>query len=456
MTILLPKEQHLAQAGLASLPPGWSVIELGTLLSEARGISVGVMYPGDHDPSGVPLIKVGDLGGSEINESPPFRISHQVHQEYRRTALEGGELLLTLVGAVGQCAIVPSSMKGWNAARAIAVLRFRHPEDAEFVRLCLLSEPLQYLMNAWSNTTVQTTLNLKEVRLLPLPWPGDTHERRRIAATFGCLDDKLRLNRRMNQTLEALAAAIFKAWFIDFEPVKAKAAGAKSFPSMPQPVFDALPSSLVPAPNSPSGEIPRGWAVGLLGEIVEQIRDAIEPGDVSPEFRYIGLEHMPRGSICLDQNGAPEDVSSLKMRFSKGDILFGKLRPYFKKVGIPGFAGICSSDIIVARPKDKRDLAFAIGHLSSQEFIDYCDRCSNGAKMPRVNWSDMARYEVVIAPEPVMAAATELFSPLIQQIHGNIEESATLAALRDLLLPKLLSGEVRVETAEFRKEAAGV
>jgi type I restriction enzyme S subunit len=292
-----------------------------------------------------------------------------------------------------------------------------------------------------------TNLSLSREDFLSYPLPIPSPSQRQLAHTLDDLEARLELNRRTNQTLEALAATIFKAWFMDFEPVKAKAAGAKSFPSMPQPVFDTLPSSFVPAPKSPSGEIPKGWTIGSLGEVVEQIRDAIEPGEVSPELRYIGLEHMPRGSICLDQNGAPEDVSSLKMRFSKGDILFGKLRPYFKKVGIPGFAGICSSDIIVARPKGKRDLAFAIGHLSSQEFIDHCDRCSNGAKMPRVNWSDMARYEVVVAPETVMAAATELFSPLIQQIHANIEESATLAAMRDLLLPKLLSGEVRVATA---------
>lgn len=83
MTILLPKEQHLAQAGLASLPPGWSVIELGTLLSEARGISVGVMYPGDHDPSGVPLIKVGDLGGR-----PTGAIMALIARDYRPSSGE--------------------------------------------------------------------------------------------------------------------------------------------------------------------------------------------------------------------------------------------------------------------------------------------------------------------------------------------------------------------------------
>lgn len=403
---------------------------------------------------GVPLVTAKIVKSGRIETPTEFIAESDFESWMRRGMPKPGDVVITTEAPLGEVAQLDSRRVAL-AQRLICLRGKPGLLDNTFLRFVLQGQSVQEQLTARSSGTTVLGIRQSELRRVMLPVPP-LAEQRAIAEVLVSLDDKIELNRRMNQTLEALAAAIFKAWFIDFEPIKAKAAGAKSFPSMPQPVFDALPSSLVLAPNSPSGEIPKGWSVCSLGEVVEQIRDAIEPGDVSPELRYIGLEHMPRGSICLDQNGASEDVSSLKMRFSKGDILFGKLRPYFKKVGIPGFAGICSSDIIVARPKDKRDLAFAIGHLSSQEFIDYCDRCSNGAKMPRVNWSDMARYEVVVAPEPVMAAATELFLPLIQQIHANIEESATLASLRDLLLPKLLSGEVRVATAEFRKEAAGV
>src|SRR5439155_12278068 len=114
---------HLADAGLAVLPDGWDVTELGDILSQDRGISVGVMYPGDDISDGVPLIKAGDLNGSIINPRPEFRISKEKHHEYRRTELQGGELLMTLVGNVGQCAVVPQSMAGWNTARAVAVMR---------------------------------------------------------------------------------------------------------------------------------------------------------------------------------------------------------------------------------------------------------------------------------------------------------------------------------------------
>src|SRR5665811_1491653 len=121
---------HLAEAGVDALPKDWDVVELGSLFSDDRGVSVGVMYPGDHVPDGVPLIKAGDLNGSIINPRPEFKISKEKHQEYRRTELAGGELVMTLVGNVGQCAVVPSRMAGWNAARAIAVMRLADASEA--------------------------------------------------------------------------------------------------------------------------------------------------------------------------------------------------------------------------------------------------------------------------------------------------------------------------------------
>ena len=136
-------------------------------------------------------------------------VSLQKHQEYRRTELKGGELLLTLVGDIGQCAIAPISIAGWNVARAIAMIKLKDPRDAAYVRFCLLSKPIQRLMQNWANTTVQTTLNLKEIKQLPLPWPP-AYERRRIADILGALDDKIEVNRRINLTLEMMAQALFK------------------------------------------------------------------------------------------------------------------------------------------------------------------------------------------------------------------------------------------------------
>ena len=98
--------QILEEAGVIDLPKEWDIVRLESLLCDDRGISVGVMYPGDHDPAGIPLIKAGDLAGSRINPKPEFRITTDKHREYRRTELAGGELLISLVGDVGRCALL--------------------------------------------------------------------------------------------------------------------------------------------------------------------------------------------------------------------------------------------------------------------------------------------------------------------------------------------------------------
>jgi type I restriction enzyme, S subunit len=253
----------------------------------------------------------------------------------------------------------------------------------------------------------------------------------------------------MNRTLEAMAQVLFQSWFVDLDPVRAKMAGR-------QPAgMDAETAALFPDSlgSSQLGDIPRHWAVVALGEIATSVRDVVDPCDVDQRMPYIGLEHMPRRSLALGEWGLAGDVGSAKSRFMKGDILFGKLRPYFHKVGVAPIDGVCSTDILTVRPNDYRWLGFVLGHLSSDALIDYADGCSAGTRMPRVSWSDLRRYPVICPPDDVAAALTNATGPMLHRIHASILESRSLAALRDALLPMLLSGKLRVPDAEKCLEA---
>jgi len=432
---------HLADAGVEDLPAGWDVVTLGDQLAPERGIAVGVMYPGDHDPDGVPLIKAGDLHGSVINPAPDFRISRERNHEYRRTELKGGELLMTLVGNVGQCAVVPKSMAGWNTARAVAVMRLADPTDATFVQQCLLSAPLQHLMDVWCNTTVQATLNLKEIRQLPLPWPPK--KSRDLIAAFGkAIDDKINLNRRMNATLEAMVRAMFQSWFVDFDPVRAKLDG------LPPAGLDSATAALFPESLqiSPLGHIPRGWTASNLAEIATNPRRGVQAKNIHPNTPYIALEHMPRRSIALGDWEDSAAVVSNKFAFNKNEILFGKLRPYFHKVGVAPFDGICSTDILVLAPKSPEWFGFLLGHASSDDLVQFTDLASTGTKMPRTNWSDIGSFRVAIPPRAVADIFTRTIRPIVEKIQFNIRQIRVLGDLRDNVLPKLLSGELSVST----------
>jgi len=253
----------------------------------------------------------------------------------------------------------------------------------------------------------------------PLP------EQRAIAAILGALDDKIELNRRMNQTLEAMAQALFKSWFVDFEPFRDQS-----------------------MQDSPLGEIPVGWWVGKLGDIADNQRRGVQPNQISSDTPYIGLEHMPRHCITLAEWGKASDIQSNKFEFKRGEILFGKLRPYFHKVGIAPVDGVCSTDILVVTPKEHEWFGLVLGYIFSDKFVNYTDAASTGTKMPRTNWDDVARYGIVLPPKHLAEAFTEHIRPLIDRITVNIYESHSLASIRDTLLPKLLSGEIRVKDAE--------
>jgi type I restriction enzyme S subunit len=288
-----------------------------------------------------------------------------------------------------------------------------------------------------------TTLANIKIRIPPLP------EQRAIAHILGTLDDKIALNRRMSETLEQMARAIFKACFLDFEPVRAKMEGrwrrGESLPGLPAHLYDLFPDRLV---DSELGDIPEGWRVGKLADVAENWRRSVEPENIHPDSAYIGLEHMPRRSIALFTWSAASQIESNKFEFRQGDMLFGKLRPYFHKVGVAPVDGVCSTDILVVRPKHTSWFGFVLGHLSSTEFVEYTSAGSGGTRIPRTNWADMARYEFALPPETVAESFTGLVRPSIEQIILNIHESRTLAALRDALLPRLIRGELRTKDAE--------
>lgn len=269
------------------------------------------------------------------------------------------------------------------------------------------------------------------------------NEQRAIAHILGTLDEKIELNRKMNQTLEAMARAIFKSWFVDFDPVRAKAEGRD--PGLPRELAAIFPDSFE---DSELGDIPKGWKIGKLGNVANHPRRGVQPREIEASIPYIALEHMPKRCITLAEWGYAEGLESNKFEFKKGEILFGKLRPYFHKVGVAPVDGVCSTDIIVIAPHSEHWFGFVLGNVSSTEFVEYTNAGSTGTKMPRTNWDEMARYEVVIPSEAIAAAFNERMRASVEKITANIHESRTLAALRDALLPKLLSGEVRVKQQE--------
>ena len=272
-------------------------------------------------------------------------------------------------------------------------------------------------------------------------------EQRAIGRMLGALDDRIGLNRRMNETLEAMARALFRSWFVDFDPVRARMEGRAT--GLPPGIADLFPNRIA---DSEMGEIPEGWEVTSLGEVAFVSRDGTDPASEASDTPYIGLGDMPRGSIALTDWSKIGSVSSRKSTFLAGDILFGKLRPYFHKVGIAPVDGFCSTDILVLRSRRPDWFSLVLACVSSSEFVAHTSQSATGTKMPRTSWQAMSGYELCRPTDAIASGFERIVSPMLGRIVRNIHESRTLAALRDALLPKLVSGEIRVPTAN--REAA--
>ena len=232
-----------------------------------------------------------------------------------------------------------------------------------------------------------------------------------------------------------MARAIFEDWFIDFGPTRAKMEGRE--PYLPPEVWELFPDSFA---DSEIGEIPEGWEMGHLSDIADSPRRGVSPSEIAGDTPYIGLQHMPRHSIALTEWEYAGDVSSSKAIFNRGELLFGKLRPYFHKVGIAPLDGVCSTDIVVLRPKVKVWSAFVISCISDDDFVGYTDRTSTGTRMPRTSWKTMGNYEICLPPYNVVAAFQDVTQSMFERIVTNIHEARALANQRDTLLPKLIAG----------------
>ena len=308
---------------------------------------------------------------------------------------------------------------------------------------CLLT----YDINGMDSGSAIPSTSRDEFYKLPVRLPS-LNEQERIAEVLSIFDDRIALLRETNATLEAIAQALFKSWFVDFDPVHAKQQGIA-------PVgLDEATAALFPDSfeESALGLVPKGWRVGTLGDIAATVRKQLQPSELHSELHYVGLEHIPRKSSSLSAWDNAEGLESAKASFDKGDILFGKLRPYFHKVVIAPFDGVCSTDILVCQPKAPAYYGLTAMHLFSTTLIDYADRLSNGAKMPRVNWKDLADYPICVPPETVGANYSETITPLVSRMVANVHQAQTLATLRDTLLPRLISGQLRLPEAEAMLE----
>jgi type I restriction enzyme S subunit len=420
----------------------WETVPLDSLIEPTRGISYGIVQPGTPVADGVPIVRVSDVRDGRVEVSTPLRVARDIEAAHARTRLAGGELLLTLVGTVGEAAVVPASLAGWNTARAVAVVPVRKEVGAHWVKLALAAPGVRAIIDSRLNTTVQATLNLGDVAQLPIVLPP-IRERKTIAHILGTLDDKIELNRRMSETLEAMARALFKSWFVDFDPVRAKAEGRD--PGLPKPIADLFPDRLV---DSELGEIPEGWEVGTLADLSALNPEVWARRSRPAEINYVDLANTKWGRIDSVTAHAAADAPSRAQRVLRpGDTIIGTVRPgngSYALISESGLTGSTGFAVLRPRAPHYAQLVYLAG--TAPESIDALAHLADGGAYPAVRPEVVAATPVVQPDDEVLHQFSRVSGPLLAKMAQNEREGRTLGTLRDALLPKLISGELQVKS----------
>ena len=281
-------------------------------------------------------------------------------------------------------------------------------------------------------------------------------DQRAIAHILGTLDDKIELNRRMNETLEAMARALFKSWFVDFDPIRAKAEGRD--PGLPKAIADLFPDRFE---DSELGEIPARWEAGHFGEVVEQFRDQENPLS-SPDslFSHYSIPAFDEGQRPKLEWG--ESIKSLKSRVPAGVILLSKLNPEIERVWMvdvqSGERAVCSTEFLVlcARTPFTKSYVYCLARSPGLQQRIEALVTGTSKSHQRAQADSILALDVIMPPAPILEVFEIVTSVLLDRTLACRRESRTLAALRDALLPKLISGELQVADSFRRAQGAPI
>ena len=346
--------------------------------------------------------------------------------------------------------------------------------DSVFLKFYLSSpETIDYLKSNFISGAAIPRVVLRDFKRAEIRLPS-LDVQRRIAGVLQSIDSKIDLNRRVNQTLEAMAQAIFQSWFVEFDPVKAKIAAKQEgrdplraamtavsgkadaeLDALPPEQYEQLAATAVLFPDemeeSEYGEIPKGWGFRSVADVAEFGRGKVDVSILN-EDTYISTENM------LENRGGVSRATSLPSvatvpSFKTGQILVSNIRPYFKKIWMAHFDGGRSPDVLAFEPIVPQSTEFLYNLMYQDAFFEFMTRTAKGAKMPRGDKDAITGWRFPCPDEALMVYFSEKVRPYYEYINSLKSENDSLAELRDTLLPKLLSGELSVTDAMVEAEA---
>jgi type I restriction enzyme S subunit len=409
---------------------------------------------------GIPTITAANVKSGRIDMSTVSYVSEETYRGWTTRGFpQAGDVLITTEAPVGEVAPFPGDQTYLITRRVFAMRGKEGILDNDYLLYTCLSSVVQdELASRIRGSTVPRVLKTDILGLkIPLP---PIAEQKAIAHILGTLDDKIELNRKTNETLEAMAKALFQSWFVDFDPVRAKAEGRPT--GLPDEISDLFPDSFE---ETELGEIPRGWQVQTVAEVASAIFDGphATPAESDTGNVFLGIKNMTGTTISLEEIRLIHDNDweawTRRVAPQPHDIVF----TYEAALGLfalipPKLKCCLGRRMALIRPL----LENGCPHFWFHQFIAapfqkiINERCIHGATVNRTPLTEFPDYPVLTPPLPLRAHFEGVASGLWGKIHALTDQSRTLAPLRDTLLPKLISGELRIPDAEKLLEQAGV
>lgn len=359
---------------------------------------------------------------------------------------QSGDILFSVRAPIGRVNI---ANRKCAIGRGLAIIRPHKKSDARYLEFLL-----RHMKTNWDviegSGSVFGNATKQDLKMLPLLWPHNKHERNTIAQILGNLDDKIELNKQMSKTLELMVQALFKSWFVDFDPVHVKMEGrqhrSKSFPSLQADLWDLFPSRLM---NSRLGQIPHGWRVATFNNIAMQTREQENPTS-SPNtlFSHFSIPAFDDGQTPKLEYG--KDIKSTKLKVFPGTVLLSKLNPEIERVWLVDTnideKAVCSTEFLVLRACSPFTRSYIYCLLRSPLFQKKIKALVTGTSKShqRVHADAILSLGVIFPPEPVVEAFDLIASKLLNRVLSCRSEINAIGPLSDTLLPKLISRELRV------------
>ena len=350
--------------------------------------------------------------------------------------LEPGDLIISArgtVGVVGQCKMRTSfnqSNYGLRAKNALSKNDYLY-YALNYAKRALLSDTHGGMFDTITRDTLDRLL-------IPVP---TLKVQEKIAEILGSLDMKIEINNAISKTLEDIAQTIFKSWFVDFDPVKAKMAGEKPA-GIDDETAALFPDSME---DSELGLMPQGWQARQLKSALVLHKSTIKAGTATESVPYVPIDQIGSRDIFLKNSMSGSEAKTSLVSFEKNEILFGAMRPYFHKVVLAPFDGTTRTTTFVLRAINPRYLAFSLLTVFQDSAVAYATNHSQGTTIPYAVWNNsFENYPLVFPSEKVATAFNDSVLPLIEYGYSLVTENQKLVQLRDGLLPRLISGELQI------------